>query len=364
MNSKPMQDRPAYPRNCWWVAATSAEVGARPLARGLLDRNVVLFRTSRGTAVALEDRCPHRGAPLSRGRVLGEEIACAYHGFRYDGSGRCTHIPTQEHIPSAMAARSFPVAEHGPFVWIWMGDAAKADPARADPAELPQIAWPTDPAAMRFSRYTTKQCDYAALHENFMDLAHVFFLHNMDKDWQGYGGSPRALQAVTTLEETPHALVRTTRQRNAEPLWLDAKALHMEAGQRVNCVDTVWFLPPGCFYHEERCDWVPLGGNKRQTYSFSGVHCTTPISAGSCHWWWLYAYDFGHDLSQEYQARWETVLEEDADLLEAMQRALEQDGEAAPSEVLVQADQAPARLRRMLRDRVDAERALLKSAFP
>jgi phenylpropionate dioxygenase-like ring-hydroxylating dioxygenase large terminal subunit len=351
MNNKALHDRPAYPRNTWWVAATSAEVGPRPLARRLLDRSMVLFRTERGAVVALEDRCPHRGAPLSRGRVLGNEIACAYHGFRYDGTGRCTHIPTQNHIPAAMTARAYPVVEHGPFVWIWMGEVQKADPD-----SLPQIAWPTDPAAMRFSRYTTRQCHYAALHENFMDLAHIFFLHNMDKDWAGYGDSPEHLQAVTSIEETPQALMRTTRQRNSDPLWLDAKALRMEAGQKVNCVDTVWFLPPGCFYHEESCDWVPVGGGKRQTYSFRGVHCTTPISAGSCHWWWLYAYDFGHELLQEYQARWEGVLEEDADLLEAMEKVAQESGEgAARSEVLVLADQAAARVRRMLRDRIDAE---------
>ena len=342
-----------YPLNCWWAAATSDEVGSKPLARRLLDRNVVLFRGERGTVIALEDRCPHRGAPLSRGRVLGDVIACSYHGFRFDGTGRCTHIPTQDHIPSALATVAWPTVEHGPFVWIWMGDAGKADPAK-----LPQVNWSTNPADMRFANYTVKQFAWASLHENFMDLPHIFFLHNMDKDWLGYGRSPQALLAATTLEETSHGLVRTTRQRDSDPLALDMKTLGMDAGQKVDCIDTVFFLPPGCYIHEETCEWVSGPDNERKTYGFQGVHFTTPISADSCHWWWVYTYDYGHESLREYQARWDTVLgEEDADLLEALQVARQQDGaRAAPPEVLVLADQAPMRVRRILADMVAAER--------
>jgi len=338
---------PEYPLNCWWVAATSVEVNREPQARRLLGRNVVLFRSERGAVIALEDRCPHRGAPLSRGRVLGDVIACSYHGLRFDGTGHCVHIPTQDHIPPAMTTAAWPTVEQGPFVWIWMGEASKADPAK-----LPRINWSTDPADMRFASYCVKQFAWDSLHENFMDLPHIFFLHNRDKDWLGYGDSPQALQSVTTLEETPHGLVRTTRQVNSDPLALDLKTLGMEEGQKVDCVDTVYFLPPGCYVHEEACEWAS------GTYGFQGVHCTTPISAGSCHWWWVYAYDYGHGSLEEYKARWDKVLgEEDADLLEAMQVAKEQDAaRGRPSEILVLADQAPMRVRRILAELVAAER--------
>src|SRR6266700_3941829 len=73
-----------YPRNCWWVVATIAEVTRNPISRWLLEQPVTLFRTEQGVVTALEDRCPHRGAPLSQGRLLGDEIACPYHGFRYN----------------------------------------------------------------------------------------------------------------------------------------------------------------------------------------------------------------------------------------------------------------------------------------
>lgn len=332
-----------YPLNCWWVAATGAEVGGKPLPRRLLDRPVVLFRAAGGAVVALEDRCAHRGAPLSSGRVLDGQIACPYHGFRYDGSGRCTHIPTQTHIPAAMAVRSYPTRESGPFVWIWMGDAAAADPAL-----LPPIAWPTDPLAMRLQSYAVKHCSHAAIHENFMDLAHILFLHSAtETDWLRYDGSPRHLQSCTSVEESAHALVRTTRQSNADPLPLDARALHLEPGQKVNCHHRVAFLPPGCFYQEEDNELAGARADRSVTYGFRGVHCTTPLSAGVCHWWWLYAYDFGHSLAHEYRARWNGVLKEDTDLLEAMQEAIERDG-SLPAPTLVLADQAAARVRGMI----------------
>lgn len=341
-----------YPSSCWWVAATGAEVSSKPVSRRLLDRPVVLFRASDGIVVALEDRCAHRGAPLSRGRLLGDEIACPYHGFRYDQTGKCTHIPTQAHIPAAMKVRRYPTCEVGPFVWIWMGEAAKADAAR-----VPHIFWPTDPAAMRFESYSVKQCSFAAIHENFMDLAHILFLHSpTDADWLRYDASPHSLQSATTIEETGHALVRTTYQRNVDPLPLDARALHMDPGQKVNCHHRVTFFPPGCFFQEEANELIPAAHDRRTSYGFRGVHCTTPMSPGSCHWWWAYAYDFGHRQSHEYRARWNIVLQEDSDLLEAIQKAAEQDGDRATvAEALVLADQAVARVRKMIGDMVAAE---------
>ena len=68
-----------YPLNCWWVAALSSEVGQTPMERWLLDVPVMLYRTEEGRAVALEGRCPHRGAPLALGCRKGNAIQCGYH---------------------------------------------------------------------------------------------------------------------------------------------------------------------------------------------------------------------------------------------------------------------------------------------
>ena len=127
-----------YPLNCWWVAAAADEVTRQPISRWLLEQRVALYRAENGTVVALEDRCAHRWAPLSRGRVIGDEIACPYHGFRYNARGACTLVPTQSHVPGALKVRSYPIREYAGFVWLWMGDAETAAPetAAAAPAEI------------------------------------------------------------------------------------------------------------------------------------------------------------------------------------------------------------------------------------
>ena len=75
-------------RNAWYVAALDSELGAAPLARTICGEPLVLYRTASGRPVAMRDRCAHRGAPLLRGKVVGETIQCGYHGLRYDASGR------------------------------------------------------------------------------------------------------------------------------------------------------------------------------------------------------------------------------------------------------------------------------------
>ena len=76
-----------YLRNTWYLAAWDRELPPRELlARTLLDERVVLFRDASGTARALQDRCPHRFAPLSRGRVCDGQIECGYHGLRFGGA--------------------------------------------------------------------------------------------------------------------------------------------------------------------------------------------------------------------------------------------------------------------------------------
>src|SRR5882724_9805794 len=117
-STQALGSRRNYPFNCWWVAATAGEVTRKPVCRWLLEQRVVLFRTEDGAIAALEDRCAHRWAPLSDGKLIGDEIACPYHGFRYNTRGACTHVPTQSQVPPRLQVRSYPVREYGTFVWM------------------------------------------------------------------------------------------------------------------------------------------------------------------------------------------------------------------------------------------------------
>ena len=112
-------------RNGWYAAIWSNDLQARPIGRTLLNEKVVLFRNGRGQAAALEDCCCHRAAPLSKGEVSRDYLACGYHGLKYDINGQCVEVPGQTMIPRGAKVRSYPVCEKWGAVWIWMGESGQ-----------------------------------------------------------------------------------------------------------------------------------------------------------------------------------------------------------------------------------------------
>ena len=93
-------------RNCWYVAGWADDFAeAAVVCRTMLDDPIVLYRKGDGGVAALEDRCCHRLAPLSRGRIEGDDLRCMYHGLKFAPSGRCVEIPGQSVIPPKAAVR-------------------------------------------------------------------------------------------------------------------------------------------------------------------------------------------------------------------------------------------------------------------
>src|SRR6185503_16823348 len=161
-----------FVRNAWYVAAWDHEIGRTLLRRILLDDPVVLYRTSAGKAVALEDRCCHRQAPLSMGKLIGDIVQCPYHGLQFDTTGKCVKVPSQERIPVSARVRSYPVVEKNHWIWIWMGD-----PAKADPALIEDFHWLDDPKWRYGGNYLHVESNYLLLVENLLDTTHLTFLH-------------------------------------------------------------------------------------------------------------------------------------------------------------------------------------------
>jgi phenylpropionate dioxygenase-like ring-hydroxylating dioxygenase large terminal subunit len=159
-------------RNSWYVAASDAEIGSKPLARTILGEPVVLFRTGAGAPVVFEDRCPHRHLPLSMGKLVGDELQCHYHGLRFAPDGRCVRIPGQDHIPAGAKAKTYPLVERYHWIWIWMGD-----PARADPAAIPDFHWLDDANWGAKSAYLHVDANWQLIVDNLLDLTHLAFVH-------------------------------------------------------------------------------------------------------------------------------------------------------------------------------------------
>jgi phenylpropionate dioxygenase-like ring-hydroxylating dioxygenase large terminal subunit len=169
----------------WFIACRSGALGRRPHAVTLQGVPLVLFRARGGAPAALEDRCPHRNVPLSAGRVRGGELECAYHGWRFDGAGRCVAVPGLEEPPAARAVRgaSFACAEQDGYVWIRSGPGAGPGPFR-----FPHLGEPGYAAVRR--EYEVRSTLHAAL-ENALDVPHTAFLH---------GGLFRTARARSEIE--------------------------------------------------------------------------------------------------------------------------------------------------------------------
>jgi vanillate O-demethylase monooxygenase subunit len=184
-------------RNYWYVAAWSDEVGEKPLARTILGEAVALFRTPDGRAHALQDRCAHRRMPLSNGKVVGETLVCCYHGLVYAPSGECVRIPGQAKPPNGVRVRSFPAVERYGAVWLWMGDAAKADPKKVfrcvDVAEF----------GGGHPFYFHVKANYLLLNDNLSDLLHQAYLHN-----PSFGGGANPLgEFIPTVQQEGNRMV-------------------------------------------------------------------------------------------------------------------------------------------------------------
>jgi phenylpropionate dioxygenase-like ring-hydroxylating dioxygenase large terminal subunit len=174
-----------------WYAVTPAKaLGRKPVAVTFAGERLAVFRSTTGVA-AVVDRCPHRNAPLSMGRVTpAGELECGYHGWCFDGAGRCTRVPGLGAVAEAGAANravaARPAVEQDGFVWVW-SHAEVAPEGRPRP-----IAVVDGPGSGQVVFSYDLECSLHAALENALDVPHTAFLH------RGIfrGGEPREITAV------------------------------------------------------------------------------------------------------------------------------------------------------------------------
>lgn len=157
--------------NDWMGVANSADVVAgEAKAVCLLERDLVLWRDGAGAVHAWEDRCPHRGAMLSRGRVEAERLVCGYHGWAFGGDGKCLRIPAHPKMtpPRAAVARAFRAEERHGLVWVCLGE------PRHDIVPFPALAhgWRVFIDGPRIFEAAGPR-----IVENFLDMSHFPFVH-------------------------------------------------------------------------------------------------------------------------------------------------------------------------------------------
>ena len=161
-----------YPKNAWYVACTPDEIAEKPLGRTICGEKIVFYRPAPDQVAALDDFCPHRGAPLSLGTVCEGHLQCGYHGLRVECTGKSVSMPGQR-VQGFPKARSFPVVERYGFIWVWPGDADKADPAT-----IHHLPWANNPEWAYGGGLYHIACDYRLMIDNLMDLTHETYVHS------------------------------------------------------------------------------------------------------------------------------------------------------------------------------------------
>jgi vanillate O-demethylase monooxygenase subunit len=300
-------------RNAWYVAAARDELSDKPLARTLLDEPVALYRDVRGVAVALEDRCCHRGAPLSLGWATEKGLMCGYHGLVFDATGACVDIPGHTaKIPSKARVRSYPAVEKGAFVWIWMGD-----PALAEPADV--LLYPADdPDFPRGHAMLYVKANYEMVIDNLMDLSHLAYLH---KGSIGSSGGDTA-KAELTVEKTAtgvkfHKALKDVQVHSAQSVHFTGK---------IDRWHDFEFVAPSLVV--QRTSTGEAGEHDKGVHrvSLRILHAATPETIRTTH----YFYSFADDSREGYRRPGQgagdllrSVLLEDVFMMEQQQTRLE-----------------------------------------
>lgn len=162
-----------FVRKAWYAVGWAEDLApGQLLPATVMNEVIVLYRDTTGGIVALEDRCCHRAAPLSIGRIEGDALRCMYHGLKFAPDGRCIEIPGQERIPPQTRVRGYAAVEWKGWLWVWMDR-----PETADPALLPPVDAPDDPAWIFRREHIDYRAHYMLINDNLLDFSHLSYVH-------------------------------------------------------------------------------------------------------------------------------------------------------------------------------------------
>ena len=336
-------------RNGWYSALWSHELKDQPIGRTVLNEKVALFRNASGQVGALEDCCCHRAAPLSRGELAGEYLACGYHGLKFDVSGQCVEVPGQSQVPDGAKVRSYPVHEKCNVIWIWMGD-----PTKADPATIPAMPWLSDPNWTTTPGRIHVKTNYQFILDNLLDLTHVSYVHK-----NTLAGDPREATTPAKTERLPNGVRVGRWMLDFAPPPLFAKAGNFKSN--VDRWQHVTWHPPGIVYLDVGCAKAGTGapqGDRSQGISIWSSHLITPETENTSHYMFCFARDFSlgdAGMSKLLFEGSKATFLEDADMLEALQT--NRVGGTLDGLIHIIADAAQLQARRMLSTMIRAEQS-------
>jgi len=305
-----------FPLDTWYVAARPEELGERPLGRRICNEAMVFYRRADGTPVAVEDFCPHRGAPLSLGFVREGTLVCGYHGLEMGCDGKVVAMPGQR-VRGFPCIKSYAVVERDGFVWVWPGDQQKADAAL-----IPSLAWARNPEWAFGGGYYHVKSDYRLMIDNLMDLTHENYVHASSIGQKEIDETPCKTQVDgdhVTLSRFMHGI-------EAPPFWKLALRGHgLPDDQLVDRWQVCHFLPPSQVMIEVGVALQGHGGIDAppdKKVSAIVVDLMTPETATTHHYFWGMARHFKPDdtaLTDAIREGQRKIFGEDMEMLERQQ---------------------------------------------
>ncbi|MBP6901114.1 MAG: aromatic ring-hydroxylating dioxygenase subunit alpha [Burkholderiaceae bacterium] len=307
------------PMNAWYVACTPQEIDDKPLGRTICNQKIVFYRGPQGEVAALEDWCPHRGAPLSLGRVIEGKLVCGYHGLEMGCDGKTIAMPGQR-VRGFAPVRKFPAVERHGFVWVWPGEADKADEAL-----IPPCHWAHDPEWAYGGGLYHIACDYRLMVDNLMDLTHETYVHATSIGQPEIDETP----CVTKVENGEVITSRFMNDIPAPPFWKMAlRANGLPDDQKVDRWQICRFSLPSHVMIEVGVALAGRGGyqapKEAKAYSIV-VDFITPETDTSIWYFWGMARNFRADdkaLTAQIREGQGKIFAEDQEMLERQQANL------------------------------------------
>ncbi len=335
--------------NAWYVAAIATEVDRTPRRVTMLGRHVVLFRREDGTPVALEDACPHRKLPLSKGKVVGDAIECGYHGLKFDCSGACIRVPATPNLAGNVHVRAYPVEDRWGLTWVWTGDPAKADPATIFPVptwEDPEWGC-TRPGSMEVD------CDYRFITDNLLDPSHVAWVHVTSF------GNEACEEVPVRARPTEDGVIASRWMYGVEiaPFYapftkfsgLCDREQHYEVRHPSHAIIKAIFVPAGSGGPDK-----PLHDD---AFLMDSYNFMTPIDEKRTRYFWFQMRNFAPGdtaVDAMFEASVKAAFLEDKVILEAVQIGMD---EMHSPNINLPLDAGPLRFRRKLAELIAAEKA-------
>lgn len=336
--------------NAWYVAGWSRDFQKKIQPVEIAGQPIVIFRDSGGKLSALEDRCPHRLLPLSKGKLIGDNIQCGYHGMTFNGSGTCVRVPGQSNAPKSAAVRSFPVEERHGIVWIWPGESELADSDSI--FSLPEFDDPQWHAHLGDQLHI--KAHYLNVAENLVDPAHVSFVHPTT-----LGNS--ASEDVPVNVSTDGEIIRAWRWiRDAEPV-----GFFKSFGGFNGHVDRWHYYD----LHLPSTAVIDFGSidtsvdcaeeDRHRGVRIFAIHFVTPVNENYTidHWMHLRNTEQGDDaVSEQMDAMFRIAFDEDKAILEAI-HAAEQREQVSRRPVRLAIDKGPYEYRKRIDQLISRETA-------